>query len=178
MKTARFVDLVSQCGKPHSHLLLVAPAKDGALQAAIRANRVLTVHQEHVGKHQDHGEVGFAEDAHAQYLVFPRSLAPFAGKKIVGINYDLLAAPPAQPAAAPRRTSPARRASHPRFKFSPSSTPTPPAHAESATAPSAPPPIALDAALRREIRLALQELRDGKTVAAYERLQTALRDER
>jgi hypothetical protein len=49
MKTARFAAVVEAAGRPDTHLLLVSPEKDKALQAAIKTHRVLTVHQELVG---------------------------------------------------------------------------------------------------------------------------------
>jgi hypothetical protein len=69
---------------------LRSPKKDRELQSAIKANRLLTVHQQHVGTKADHGEVGFKAGTARQYLVFPRSLAKFVGRKVIGINYDLL----------------------------------------------------------------------------------------
>jgi hypothetical protein len=49
MKTARFAAVVEAAGTPDTHLLLVSPEKDKALQAAIRTHRLMTVHQELVG---------------------------------------------------------------------------------------------------------------------------------
>ena len=46
MKTARFAAVVEVAGNPHTHLLLVLPEKDKVLQAAIKAHRVMTVHQD------------------------------------------------------------------------------------------------------------------------------------
>ena len=59
MKTARFAAVVEAAGKPDTHLLLVSPEKDKALQAAIKTHRVMTVHQELVGNKADHGTFGF-----------------------------------------------------------------------------------------------------------------------
>ena len=87
MKSARFAAVVERSGKPDVHLLLVAPEKDAPLQQAIKANRVMTLHQ--TGK-ADFGVVGFEKGVAGQILVFPKSLKSFAGLRIVGVKYDLL----------------------------------------------------------------------------------------
>ena len=43
MATVRFAKVVAKCGEPEAHLILIDPAKDRALQAAIKADRVMTV---------------------------------------------------------------------------------------------------------------------------------------
>ncbi|HEY5744207.1 MAG TPA: hypothetical protein VIS99_16915 [Terrimicrobiaceae bacterium] len=91
MKTARFAEVVEAAGKPDTHLLLVPPEKDKTFQAAIKANRIMTLHQKIVGNNKDHGTVGFQPGRARQFLVFPKSLSKFRGARIVGINYDLLA---------------------------------------------------------------------------------------
>jgi hypothetical protein len=107
MKTARFAAVVEAAGKPDTHLLLVSPEKDKALQAAIKTHRVMTVHQELVGNKADHGTVGFVPGRARQLLIFPRSIFKFNGMHIVGIKYDLLKASPskgrAKPAKAPQK---------------------------------------------------------------------------
>jgi hypothetical protein len=89
MKTVRFSQIVEESGRPEPHLLLVEPIKDRALQRAIKAHRVMTIRQETAGK-KDYGIVGFAEAVRGQVLIFPRSLKQFSGKRVVGINYDLI----------------------------------------------------------------------------------------
>lgn len=185
MKTARFADVVAACGRPQNHLVFAAPEKDAALQSAVRAGRVMTIHQEHVGTHKDFGVVGFKPEPHAQFLVFPRSLKTFAEKRIVGIDFALLAESPALPRPTPRR-APAHRSAatrvEPRFKFPEPATPPPMSQSreKSRTAPAAPAtaPAKRRAGdpLRRAVELAVRELKNGKAVAAYERLQAALRD--
>lgn len=105
MKTARFAAVVEAAGKPDTHLLLVSPEKDKALQAAIKTHRVMTVHQ--FGNKADHGTVGFVPGRARQFLIFPKSIFKFSGMHIVGIKYDLLKAPPskgrAKPAKAPQK---------------------------------------------------------------------------
>ena len=96
MKTARFAAVVEAAGKPDTHLLLVSPEKDKALQAAIRTHRVMTVHQELVGNKADHGTVDFELGRARQFLIFPKSISKFKGSRIVGIKYDLLKASSSQ----------------------------------------------------------------------------------
>ena len=38
----------------------------------------------------DFGIVGFKESKEARYLIFPKSLKPFADKRIVGIDWALV----------------------------------------------------------------------------------------
>jgi len=38
----------------------------------------------------DFGVVGFKERKGATYLVFPKSLKPFANKRVIGINWALV----------------------------------------------------------------------------------------
>jgi hypothetical protein len=92
MNTVRFAKLVAECGRPENHLVLTDPAKDKLLQAAIKASRVLTIHQEQGGT--NYGTFGFSAGRERQFLVFPKSLARFKDARIVGIKYDLLASEP------------------------------------------------------------------------------------
>lgn len=88
MSTVRFLKVIEACGKPDIHLLLIDPAKDKTLQAAIKSDRVMTLYQQPGGT--DHGVVGFEQGRSRQFLVFPKPLKPFLGQRIVGIKYDLL----------------------------------------------------------------------------------------
>jgi hypothetical protein len=88
MSTVRFSKVIEACGKPDIHLLLIQPAKDKSLQAAIKSDRVMTLYQESGGT--DHGVVGFEEGRSRQFLVFPKPLKAFLGQRIVGIKYELL----------------------------------------------------------------------------------------
>jgi hypothetical protein len=94
MKTVRFSEVVKSSGKPDTHLLLIAPAKDKTLQAAIKSNRVMTVYQESGSTKSDYGTIGFAEGSSRQFLVFPQTLKPFADRRVIGIKYDLLESMP------------------------------------------------------------------------------------
>lgn len=113
MKTARFSQVVAKCGAPELHLVLIDPAKDRALQAAVKAQRVMTLFQQSVGSRTDHGEVGFQPGPGRQFLVFPHSLRAFGGRTVVGIKYELVQTPDvpkserAQPAPPPRKKKPA-----------------------------------------------------------------------
>jgi hypothetical protein len=93
MKTVRFSNVVAQCGKPVVHLIFTEPSKDRELQSAIKGNRLMTVHQADIGSTADHGAVGFEPGTGRQFLLFPKSVRKFAGTRIVGIKYDLLATP-------------------------------------------------------------------------------------
>jgi len=114
MKTARFAAVVEAVGKPDTHLLLVSPEKDKALQAAIKTHRVMTVHQELMGNRADHGTVGFEPGRARQFLIFPKSVSKFKGIRIVGIKYDLLEAQHSKERAKPAKT-PEKAAQKPRF---------------------------------------------------------------
>jgi hypothetical protein len=107
--------VVKAAGQPHVVTLWTRPEDDRDFMAAVRANRVLTVRQETTGTHKDHGEVGFLREAQASnlYLVFPKSLKDFEGKRVVGIKYDLLAEPePRGPVAMTRREFSQGRRNH------------------------------------------------------------------
>jgi hypothetical protein len=90
MDTVRFSKIVEVSGKPDTHLLLVDPAKDKTLQAAIKSNRVMTVYQGSGSTKTDYGTIGFEEGSSRQFLLFPKTLKSFADKRVIGIKYDLL----------------------------------------------------------------------------------------
>jgi hypothetical protein len=92
MSTVRFYKVLEACGKPDIHLLLIDPAKDKTLQAAIKSDRVMTLYQ---SGGTDHGVVGFEQGRSRQFLVFPKPLKSFLGQRIVGIKYELLEDSPA-----------------------------------------------------------------------------------
>lgn len=86
--------------------LWTRPEEDLEFMKAVRAHRVLTVRQQNTGARKDHGEVGFIADKQSSnlYLVFPKSIQDFEGKRVVGIKYDLLAeAKPRGPMAGAHR---------------------------------------------------------------------------
>jgi mannose-6-phosphate isomerase-like protein (cupin superfamily) len=89
MKTVRFSDVLNQAGEPDVHLLWIDPDKDKSLQKAVRECRVMTLHQFQGGK-SDYAVVGFEKGVPGQVLIFPKSLKPFEGRKVIAIKYDLL----------------------------------------------------------------------------------------
>ena len=91
MKTAKFSEVVKKCGEPAIYLAWVDPARDKTLKRALSEHRVMTLHQELHGGKKDFGSVGFLKDRHAQLLVFPKSLRRFAERKVIAIDYSLIA---------------------------------------------------------------------------------------
>jgi hypothetical protein len=125
MSTVRFSKVIEACGKPDFHLLLIDPAKDKTLQAAIKSDRVMTLYQQ--SGETDHGIVGFEQGRSRQFLVFPKPLKAFQSQRIVGIKYELLedaptpepakkepvkpaAEKPHEPASAKKSSEPSKRA--------------------------------------------------------------------
>ena len=90
IKTARFTAIVEAAGRPDVHVLLTAPENDKVLQSAIKQNRVMTIEQGRSRGKADRGGVGFSPGQSRQFLIFPKSLARFAGSSVVAINYELL----------------------------------------------------------------------------------------
>ena len=110
MGTVRFSKIVETAGKPIVHTLWIEPAKDSVLQNAIKANRVMTIHQRPAGTKTDYGTVGFEKKVSGEVLIFPKSLRAFADKRVIGVNYDLLdwpAVPRSQEAPKPQPPKPA-----------------------------------------------------------------------
>lgn len=186
MKTVRFTQVVEKSGRPEVYLPFLAPERDRVLQAAAKKARVLAVHQQVKGTKKDFGTIGLSPDTAAELLIFPRSLQTFAGRRVVGIDYDLVDQPPAgkpRPASAPRpaaKTAPkrsAQRRSDP-DRRKPVDTKPPPAKIgrtpPSAEAPNATTPESSETGWLREIQLAARELKAGKVVAAHERLNALL----
>ena len=90
IKTARFTAIVEAAGRPDVHVLLTASENDKVLQRAIKQNRVMTIEQGRSRGKADRGCVGFSPGQSRQFLIFPKSLARFAGSSVVAINYELL----------------------------------------------------------------------------------------
>lgn len=198
MKAVRFAQVVARSGRPHVHTLWIAPGKDAELARALKAQRVMTVRSPR-GK-TDVGEIGFApktarDDAPFQLLIFPKSLARFADARVVGIKFDLVAqpklvaataSPPASSAMRRKRLgggagSPSQPGFERRWKAHDANRPETQAGSESRPHRGRTPPSPRSAhrtgenALRGAVRRALQELERGKAVAAYQRLQRALK---
>lgn len=87
IKTARFSQIIENCGKPQVYTLWQKPSDDRHLQAQIKQNRVMTILRSESGT--DFGIVGFKETKEARYLIFPKSLKRFAEKRIIGIDWAL-----------------------------------------------------------------------------------------
>jgi hypothetical protein len=100
-KTARFKDLIEKCGTPEAYTAWVDPKRDPHFQSAWRENRVLTIQQNPTGQTKDFGVVGFHKERNAAYLLFPKPLTEFEGRKVVGIAYDAVYTPPRGPVVKP-----------------------------------------------------------------------------
>ena len=165
MKTARFKQVVEACGRPQVHLSWTKPDRDDVLMKAVKAHRVMTVHQSLRGSAKDFGTVGMLKDDTAQLLLFPKSLRRFNDRRIVGIDYALLVpeklAPFPKPSPKPaviKKASPEPTArvraeivafAEPMLPAEPPPLPPPPK-----------PPLPDDVA--KEIRQALKELKAAK----------------
>jgi len=109
-KIARFKELVAKCGTPEAYTPWVDPKRDSHFQSAWRENRVLTVQQNAAGHGKDFGIVGFRKELNASYLLFPKPLTEFEGRKVVGIAYDAVHTPPRGPVV---KSSAGKRKSRP-----------------------------------------------------------------
>jgi hypothetical protein len=89
-KEIRFKDLVKAAGKPTIISLWTDPRRDRPFMKAVKENRVLTLVQEPASKKKDFGRVGFHQNQHASYLVFPEPLPANRDSRVIGINYDLV----------------------------------------------------------------------------------------
>jgi len=188
MNTARFSKVVERSGKPVSYTLWTDPKNDAEFQRALKAQRVMTVHQETVGSRTDYGTVGFFGDKRASLLIFPKSLAPFVGKRVVGIKYDLLEPP--QPATSGKASSAAekpkvlQRATHGKpselkeAKVKPAEkrleTNVIPFAEEEKSEPATSEQVRSKSRplnLQREVQKVTKALKAGRVVAAYEMLE-------
>jgi len=88
VKTARFSQVVEQCGKPQVYTLWQKLSADRHLQAQIKNNRVITIMKSESGT--DFGIIGFKESKDARYLIFLKSLKRFADTRIIGIDWALV----------------------------------------------------------------------------------------
>ena len=87
-KTARFAQVIEECGQPQVYTLWQKPSTDRHLQAELKKNRVMTILNTESGT--DFGIAGFKESKGAIYLVFPKSLKQFVDKRVVGIDWTLV----------------------------------------------------------------------------------------
>jgi len=143
----------------------------------------------------------------AQFLIFPKSLQAFEGARVVGIKFDLIEQPKLVPATpAKKRAAPPPKAKRPAKPAAPGrhvhariptqpEEPAPPPAREARRLPqrgrpprqtAAPPKVAArknggvsadEPELLREVRQAIEEIADGKPLAAYRRLRRAVGDQ-
>jgi hypothetical protein len=88
--TVRFSVVLQASGEPEVYLPLTNPRTDRQFLQAVREHRVLSLKQEPTGSKKDFATVGFVEEKFVSYLVFPKSLEAFEGKRVIGIKYDQL----------------------------------------------------------------------------------------
>ena len=118
-ETVRFSELMKEPGKPEIYLPLSDPKLDRNFMRAVRDNRVMSLKQEPTGTKKDFGIVGFVAEKYMSYLIFPKPLTPFKGKRVVGIKYDRLSEAPFSTPRAPvsvpsRSVKPAKPKTKPR----------------------------------------------------------------
>jgi len=177
VKTVRFANVVAKCGQPEAHLVLTLPAKDRALQGAIKRGRLMTVFQNSAEGRTDHGIVGFEPGKGRQFLIFPKSLHAFENRNVVGIKYELLAAEESSKADH-SRVSP--RPSKPERKPAPKARIPPEPREKVITFPPAAaaegPADARIVELKNQVRQAMDVLEQGKQIAAFNLLKRIVED--
>jgi hypothetical protein len=181
MSTIRFSKVVEAAGKPVVHVLWVDPEKDPILKKAIAAEKVMTVRQGLPNGKADYGTVGFQKGVSGQILIFPGSLKRFADTRVTGVKYDLLEWPTIPKSQQVNKVVPPKRSA----KGTPNQTQAPavakpPAVVErsDATVIKFPNPEDDDASetsseieeLKKQVRVAIQALEEGKQVAAFKLL--------
>ena len=183
--------LIAHAGAPRIHLAWTQPEKDPDLQRALRAHRLVTIHQHTRGSRKDHAVVGLEPGRRRQFLIFDKPLRRFEGAHIVGIRYaDLGEGVSLGPVPPPRKRTPLRTVKH-----APATTPHGPPdnliRFERAPPPSSPKPHRPVRASRvegtarpgrdkrtttltKEITAAADDLRAGRIEVARRRLQSVL----
>lgn len=163
-------------------MLLMEPGKDPVLKEALKKERVMTLFQQTTGNTAEHGIVGFEKGAARQYLIFPKSLHRFAGKRIIGIKYDLLESKPVpQSQRAPKPRVPVKKALNAKKRGASDSTAAPQniLHFPKAKA-DAKEPLEEEneevAELKEQVRRAMDALEKGKQVAAFNLLKRIVDD--
>jgi hypothetical protein len=89
-ETVRFSEIMRVGGQPRFYLALKDPRTDKAFKEAEREQRIVSLKQIPTGTKKDFGFVGVLNEQFVSYLIFPRPLADFSGKRVVGIKYDEL----------------------------------------------------------------------------------------
>ncbi|PYJ56656.1 MAG: hypothetical protein DME82_04175 [Verrucomicrobia bacterium] len=75
VKTARFSQIVEQCGRPQVYILWQKPSADRHFQSQIKNNRVMTILKSESGT--DFGVVGFKASKGRQVFGFPKIAQAF-----------------------------------------------------------------------------------------------------
>lgn len=190
MKTVRFSQVVTKCGRPAVHDQWQALERDSVLKKVVKENRLMTVHIHTVGSKKDYGEVGLVKNGQHMLLVFPKGLGAFEGRRVVGIDYDLLkeaavrAVKKAKPAKEREPSVKSKAADSEKVlrlfrseEEDQRETPTKKAKPRAAKTPTSRPqpvPSAEAAMLRRQIKKAMKELQSGKAVMACHTLEKSL----
>ncbi len=155
-KRTRFGDLVRESGRPQPFTLWTDPKQDRSFSQAVEANRVLTVIQEPGSKHRDFGIIGFHEQPHASYLVFPRALSKDNDSRVIGINYELVELPAVTNPVRPKDLKPKRSQREPKRPqhVQPRQEPPEPANLPrpEATSPVPPKPKRAEKAFKVKVR--------------------------
>jgi hypothetical protein len=181
MSTIRFSKVVEVAGKPIVHVLWVDPEKDPILRKAINAGRVMTVRQGLPNGKTDYGTVGFEKGVSGQILIFPSSLKSFVDKRVTGLKYDLFEWPTVPKSQQVHKVVPPKRSAKgkPNQSEIPAvATPSVVAERSPATVIKFPDPEDDDASetnaeieeLKKQVRLAIQALEEGKQVVAFKLL--------
>ena len=76
---------------------------------AVKQRRVMTVIQKPGSKKKDFGEIGFHQQPHASYLVFPKPIPADTNSKVIGIKYDLVEEPTVQDPVFAKDLRPAKK---------------------------------------------------------------------
>jgi hypothetical protein len=87
-ETVRFSEVVTTAGAPEVYLPLSDPKHDRNFMRAVREDRALSLKQEPAGTKKDFGTVGYLPERFVTFLIFPKPLTAFKGKRVVGIKYD------------------------------------------------------------------------------------------
>jgi hypothetical protein len=178
IKTARFTAIVEAVGRPDVHILLTAPENDKVLQSAIKQNRVMTIEQGRSRGKADRGCLGFSPGQSRQFLIFPKSLARFAGSSVVAINYELLkqgdAQAPSRSVSKPTPIPKKEKAAHNR-KTQPVS-PTKIIPFASSAPPPPPEPLEPAQDLQSELQNAIDLLTEGRRSAVLKLLKRIVKD--
>jgi hypothetical protein len=181
MSTIRFSKIVEAAGKPIVHVLWVSPEKDPILKKAIDAERVMTVRQGLANGKADYGTVGFQKGLSGQILIFPGSLKRFADKRVTGVKYDLFEWPTIPKSQQVDKVVPPKRSAKGKasqIQVHAVAKPSIVAERPAATVIKFPDPEDDEASetnseieeLKKQVRLAIQALEEGKQVAAFKLL--------